>query len=58
MARGSRIGINLDIFDSFGRKRMEPQKKSQPKKPINVYRATRQLERLIPRSSFWEKMWW
>jgi len=49
--KATQVGINFDhVFDAT----IKPKKKDKPK-PANPHRATRQLERLIPRSSFWKR---
>ncbi len=52
--RANQVGLNLDLFDSFGDKRKQSRLPPLPHiPPPDVFCAARQLERLIPRSSLW-----
>ena len=50
--RAAQVGTNFDhVFDA---NRKLEKGKAEPK-PVNPHRATRQLERRIPKSSVWKR---
>lgn len=54
MARARNVGIDLNAYDAFGNKRKDDLPPIQPPL-VNVPAATRRLERLVPKSSYWSR---